>query len=111
MLRALSAGKGRCADILCLDLLLAEEEGPKQDLSQTVCCFVGHLLMHMQLESRAPGYWLVHNVVPPIGLQIPLAPWVILNDISHPPICHCASHKSRDGSYIVDIIQGDHKRR
>jgi hypothetical protein len=25
----------------------------------------------MQLESRAPGYWLVHNVVPPIGLQIP----------------------------------------
>jgi hypothetical protein len=28
----------------------------------------------MQLESRAPGYWLVHNVVPPIGLQIPLAP-------------------------------------
>jgi hypothetical protein len=27
----------------------------------------------MQLESRAPGYWLVHNVVPPIGLQIPLA--------------------------------------
>jgi hypothetical protein len=27
------------------------------------------------LESRAPGYWLVPNVVPPIGLQIPLAPW------------------------------------
>jgi hypothetical protein len=24
------------------------------------------------------GYWLVHNVVPPIGLQIPLAPWVLL---------------------------------
>ena len=21
--------------------------------------------MHMQLETRAPGYWLVHNVVPP----------------------------------------------
>jgi hypothetical protein len=34
-------------------------------------------LIHMQLESRAPGYWLVHNVVPPIGLQIPLAPWVL----------------------------------
>jgi hypothetical protein len=36
----------------------------------------------MQLETRAPGgggggYWLVHNVDPPIGLQIPLAPWVI----------------------------------
>jgi hypothetical protein len=26
---------------------------------------------------RAPGYWLVHNVVPPIGLQILLAPWVL----------------------------------
>jgi hypothetical protein len=33
-----------------------------------------HLLIHMQLESRAPGYWLVHNVVPPIGLQFSLAP-------------------------------------
>jgi hypothetical protein len=31
----------------------------------------------MQLETRAPGYWLVHNVVPPIELQIPLAPWVL----------------------------------
>jgi hypothetical protein len=38
---------------------------------------LGHFLIHMQLESRAPGYWLVHNVVPPIGLQIPLAPWVL----------------------------------
>jgi hypothetical protein len=38
---------------------------------------LGHLLVHMQLESRASGgYWLVHNVVPSIGLQIPLAPWV-----------------------------------
>jgi hypothetical protein len=37
----------------------------------------GHLLIHMQLESRAPGYWLVHIVVPPIGLQIPPAPWVL----------------------------------
>ena len=39
--------------------------------------FPGHLLIHMQLESRALGYWLVHNVVPPIGLQTPLAPWVL----------------------------------
>ena len=38
---------------------------------------LGHLLIHMQLESRAPGYWLVHNVVTPVGLQIPLAPWVL----------------------------------
>ena len=38
---------------------------------------LGLLLIHMQLESRAQGYWLVHNVVPPIGLKIPLAPWVL----------------------------------
>jgi hypothetical protein len=31
---------------------------------------LGHLLIHMQLESRAPGYWLVHNVVPPIWLLL-----------------------------------------
>jgi hypothetical protein len=39
----------------------------------------------MQLESRAPGYWLVHNVVAPTGLQISLAPWILsLNkDILH----------------------------
>jgi hypothetical protein len=34
-------------------------------------------LIHMQLKTRAPGYWLVHIIVPPIGLQFPLAPWVI----------------------------------
>jgi hypothetical protein len=38
---------------------------------------LGHLLIHMQLKTRAPGYWLVHIVVPPIGLQFPLAPWVL----------------------------------
>ena len=38
---------------------------------------LGHLLIHMQPELKVPGYWLVHNVVPPIGLQIPLAPWVL----------------------------------
>jgi hypothetical protein len=38
---------------------------------------LGHLLIHMQLESRGLGYWLVYNVVPPIGFQIPLAPWVL----------------------------------
>jgi hypothetical protein len=31
----------------------------------------------MQLESRAPGYCLVYIVVPPIGLQFPLVPWVL----------------------------------
>jgi hypothetical protein len=39
----------------------------------------------MQLETRAPGYWLVHNVVPPIGLQFPLAPWVL--SLAH-TCCH-----------------------
>jgi hypothetical protein len=37
---------------------------------------LGHLLIHMQIESRAPGYWLVHNVAP-TGLQISLAPWLL----------------------------------
>jgi hypothetical protein len=31
----------------------------------------------MQLEIKALGYWLVHIVVPPIGLQTPSAPWVL----------------------------------
>jgi hypothetical protein len=51
-------------------------------------------------ESRDPGYWLVHNVVSPIGLQIPLAPWVLslapplegpvihpIADCEHPLMC------------------------
>jgi hypothetical protein len=37
---------------------------------------LGHLLIHMQLESRALEYWLVHNVAP-TGLQISLAPWIL----------------------------------
>jgi hypothetical protein len=54
----------------------------------------------MQLESRTLGYWLVHNVVPPIGLQIPLAHWVLslapllggrvthpIADCDHPLLC------------------------
>jgi hypothetical protein len=39
---------------------------------------LGHLLIHMQLETQAPaGYWLVYIVFPPIELQIPSAPWVL----------------------------------
>jgi hypothetical protein len=40
---------------------------------------LGHLLIHLQLETQAGGggYWVVHIVLPPIGLQIPLAPWVL----------------------------------
>jgi hypothetical protein len=37
-----------------------------------------YLLIHMQLETQAPGgYWLVHIFVPPIGLQILPDPWVL----------------------------------
>jgi hypothetical protein len=28
-------------------------------------------------DTSSGGYWLVHIVVPPIGLQTPLAPWVL----------------------------------
>jgi hypothetical protein len=62
---------------------------------------LGHLLIYMQLETQVPGgYWLVHMVVPPIGLQIPLAPWVLslasshlldvfhpIDDCEHPLLC------------------------
>jgi hypothetical protein len=65
---------------------------------------LGHLLIHMQLEARALGvggwYWLVHIVVPPRGLQTPLAPWVLslapplggpvihlIADCEHPLLC------------------------
>ena len=56
-------------------------------------------MIHMQLDSRAPGYWLVHNVVASIGLQVPLAPWVLslapplgalihpIADCEHPLLC------------------------
>jgi hypothetical protein len=39
---------------------------------------LGHFLIHMQLETQSPGgYWLVHIVVSPIGLQTSLGPWVL----------------------------------
>ena len=74
----------------------------------------GHPLLHMQLEPWVPpcvlfgwwfspwelwGYWLVHIVVPPMGLQTPSAPWVLssssIGDLvlspmvgrEHPPLC------------------------
>ena len=31
---------------------------------------LGHPLLHMQLETQLCGSWLVHIVVPPIGLTI-----------------------------------------
>ena len=38
---------------------------------------LNHRLLHMQLETHFWGYWLVHIVVSPIGLQTPLAPWLL----------------------------------
>ena len=38
---------------------------------------LGHLLIHMQLESRATGNYLVHNVVASTELQISIAPWIL----------------------------------
>jgi hypothetical protein len=37
------------------------------------CCLVGWRFSPRELW----GHWLVHIVVPPIGLQIPSAPWVL----------------------------------
>jgi hypothetical protein len=54
--------------------------------------WIGHPLLHIQLEPQVPPciffdwwfsskelwkYWLVHIDVPPMGLQTPLAPWVL----------------------------------
>jgi hypothetical protein len=54
--------------------------------------WLGHPLLHMQLEPQVPPcvlfgwwfspkellrYWLVHIVVPPMGLQPPSASWVL----------------------------------
>jgi hypothetical protein len=38
---------------------------------------LGHLLLHMQLETQLWEYWLVNIVVPPMGLETPSAPWVL----------------------------------
>jgi hypothetical protein len=58
-------------------LILALRRQSRVDL-----CEFKSSLLHMQLETQALGggggyYWLVHIVDPPIGLQIPLAPWVL----------------------------------
>jgi hypothetical protein len=38
---------------------------------------LGHLLLHMQLETQFWWYWLVQIVDPPIRLPTPFAPWVL----------------------------------
>jgi hypothetical protein len=49
--------------------------------SSPIDVLLGHPLLHMQLETQALGgggrCWLFHIVVLPIGLQTPLAPWVL----------------------------------
>jgi hypothetical protein len=64
-----------------------------------------HPLLHVQLEPWIPpcvlfdwwfspwklwGYWLVHIVVPPMGLQTPSAPWVLL--LAPPLGTSCSVH-------------------
>ena len=63
--------EGSCSSVVLPGLLSVRNTSLSSDGR------LGHLLMHMQLETRAPGYWLVHIVVPPIWLQFPLAPWVL----------------------------------
>jgi hypothetical protein len=62
-------------------------KGPRA--SPPIDDWLGHPLLHMQLEPWVPpyvlfgwfspwelwGYWLVHIIVPPIELQITSAPW------------------------------------
>jgi hypothetical protein len=63
--------------------------GPKA--SPPIDDSLGHPLLHIQLEPQVPpcvffdwwfsskelwGYWLVHTVVPPMGLQAASVPWV-----------------------------------
>ena len=47
----------------------------------------------MQLESRAPGYWLVHNVVPPIRVADPFSS---LDAFSSSSIGGCVTHPIAD---------------
>ena len=37
----------------------------------------GSPMEELEKVPKIGGYWLVHIVVPPIGLRIPLAPWVL----------------------------------
>ena len=68
-LQASSPLSGRCTVIWCLDLLLGEDEGPKQDFSQKLCCFGLQTARCGVPESR----WPPRNVrQKPLGLGGPL---------------------------------------
>jgi hypothetical protein len=61
----------RCSPVLVHTIFARPRASPPNDGQ------LGYLLLHMQLGTRALGYWLVHIVVPPIGLQTLSAPWVL----------------------------------
>jgi hypothetical protein len=48
-----------------------------------------HSVEISKIQKVDMRYWLVHIVVPPIGLQIPLAPWLLLVSL--------AAYVSEDG--------------
>ncbi|EDL18365.1 mCG145292, partial [Mus musculus] len=64
--------QGRCTVIWCLDLLLAEDEGPKQDLSQKLCCFgqEGGRLSGAEDGAASEALWL-SPVPETVGLCFP----------------------------------------
>uniref|UniRef100_A0A8C6IJZ4 Uncharacterized protein n=1 Tax=Mus spicilegus TaxID=10103 RepID=A0A8C6IJZ4_MUSSI len=74
-----------CTVIWCLDLLLAEDEGPKQDLSQKLCCFgqEGGQLSGAKDGATSEALWLL-PVPETAGLCIP-----------HPHPCSLPSAESR----------------
>ena len=58
--------------------------------SPSIDGLLDHPLLHMQLETQLwgeGGYWLVHIVVPPIGLQTPSSPWVLSLALSLGALC------------------------
>ena len=78
--------QGRCTVIWCLDLLLAEGEGPKQDLSQKLCCFgqEGGRLSGAEDGAASEALWL-SPVPETAGLCIP-----------HPHPCSLPSAESQN---------------
>ena len=85
-LQASSPLSGRCIVIWCLDLLLAKDEGPKQDLSQKLCYFVqeGGWLSGAEDGAASEALWLSPDPETD-GLCIP-----------HPHPCSLPSAESRN---------------
>jgi hypothetical protein len=77
--------QGRCTVIWCLDLLLAGDEGPKQDLSQKLCCFgqEGGWLSGAEDGASSEALWLL-----PVPATARLC-------IPHPHPCSLPSAESR----------------